>query len=135
MFLFASQEVSSASYTGTLLARWLPHLTAAELRHLVIWGRKIGHALAYGVLTVLVYYAARKTKRLRRGALPFAVIFAMIVALADEGYQSGLDYRTGTFDDVLLDGLGSGVAALGLYLGSKIKRQHKEVAEDAKDKH
>lgn len=133
MFLFASQEASSASYTGTLLAKWLPHLSPSELRQLVIWGRKIGHAVAYGVLTLLVYYAARNTKRLKRGALLLAVGFAIMVAIVDEGYQSRLPYRTGTFDDVLLDGLGTGVAALGLYLRSKIRRQHKEVAEDAKD--
>lgn len=134
MFLFAGQESSSASYMGTLLARWLPHLSASELKQLVLWGRKIGHVLAYGVLTLIVYSAARKTQRLKRGALPVAMLLALIVAMADEGYQSRLDYRSGTFDDVLLDGLAIGVTALGLYLKSKITGQHKEVAEDVENK-
>ncbi len=133
MFLFANHEASGANYTGTFLARLLPHLSGAELRQLVVVGRKIGHVLAYGVLTLIVYFAANKTKRLRRAALPVAVVFALAVAMADEGYQSSLNHRTGTFDDVLIDGFGIGLATLSLWIGTWLRKKHKEVAEDVED--
>jgi len=133
MFLFAGQEASSASETGMLLARLFPHLSSAELRQLVLVARKAGHVVAYGLLTVIVYYAARKTKRLSGFALPFAAAFSLLVALADEAYQSRLYYRTGTLQDVLIDGLGIGAAVLGLWLAARIKGQNKGVAEDVED--
>ena len=133
MFLFASQEASSANYTGTFLARMLPHLSSAELRQMVLAGRKIGHVLAYAFLTLIVYYASRKTKQMRRGALFFAVVFSLVVAMADEGYQSRLRHRTGTFDDVLIDALGIGLTALGLWIGTRLSKKNKEVGEDAEN--
>lgn len=133
MFLFAGQEASSASQTGRWLAKLLPHLSGAELRELVFAARKIGHVLAYGLLTLLVYYAARKTKRLSRLALPFSVAFSLVVALADETYQSRLYYRTGTLNDVLIDGLGIGAAVLGVWLTARFRGDSKEVAEDVED--
>lgn len=134
MFLFAGQEVSSASYTNKLLARWLPHLSNAEIKQLVVLARKAGHVLAYGVLTLIVYYAARRTKKLRRGALPFATLFAVAVALMDERYQSRLHYRTGSLNDVLIDALGIGIIALVLWLRQIVEKRHKEVAENVEDK-
>ncbi len=133
MFLFASQEASSANYTGTFLARLLPHLSGAELRQLVLVARKVGHVVAYGFLTLIVYYAARKTKGLRRGALPFAVVFALTVAMADEAYQNRLTHRTGAFGDVLIDGLGMTLTALGLWIHTRLRKKHKEVMDDAED--
>ena len=134
MFLFAGQEASSASYTNSFLARWLPHLSATELRQLTLVGRKMVHVVAYGFLTLIVYYAGRKTKKLSRRALPLAVGFAFVIALIDEGYQNQLSYRTGSLKDVLFDGLGMAVTALGLWLGTRIRRKRKEVAEDVEDK-
>jgi VanZ family protein len=134
MFLFAGQDASSAGYTSSLLARWLPHLSAAELRQLVFLARKAVHVVAYAVLTLIVYLAARRTKGLRRVALPFAGGFAFIVAMADEKYQSRLLHRTGTVNDVLIDALGIGVTVLGLWVMIRIKRQNKEVVEDVEDK-
>ncbi|NMB19353.1 MAG: VanZ family protein [Firmicutes bacterium] len=134
MFLFASQEASSASYTSSFLARWLPHLSAAELRQLTVIARKAVHVAAYGVLTLITYYASRKTKKLHRIALPLSVVFALLVAMLDEGYQNRLLYRTGSAQDVLIDGLGIAVTALGLWLTSRWRKQHKEVAEDVENK-
>lgn len=131
MFSFASQEVSSASYTGQLLAKFLPHLSGAELRRYVLLGRKLGHVLAYGLLTLIVYYAALKTKKMRRGALGLAALFAFIVAIADESYQSILHYRSGTLNDVLIDGIGIGVVVVVLWLMEQRRRkQNKEVDEE-----
>jgi len=134
MFLFASQEASSASYTNTFLARFLPHLSAAELRQLTLIARKAVHVFAYGVLTLITYYAGRRTKRLRRAALPLAVAFSFLVAILDEAYQSRLLYRTGSLTDVFIDGLGITATAFGLWMVSKWRRRHKEVAEDAQNK-
>ncbi|HKM43044.1 MAG TPA: VanZ family protein [Limnochordia bacterium] len=134
MFLFASQEASSASYTNSFLARWLPHLSAAELRQLTLIARKAVHVLAYGVLTLIVYYAGRKTRKMRPIALPLAVVFAFLVAILDEGYQNRLLYRTGSVEDVLIDGLGIAVAALGLWIATRWSKQNKEVAEDVENK-
>ena len=134
MFLFASQEASSASYTNSFLARWLPHLSAAELRQLTLIARKAVHVLAYGVLTLIVYYAGRKTRKMRPIALPLAVVFAFLVAILDEGYQNRLLYRTGSVEDVLIDGLGIAVAALGLWIATRWSKKNKEVAEDVENK-
>jgi VanZ family protein len=134
MFLFASQEASSASYTNSFLARWLPHLSAAELRQLTLVGRKMVHVAAYGFLTLIVYYAGRKTRRMRPIALRLAVVFAFLVAILDEGYQSRLLYRTGSVEDVLIDGAGIAVAALGLWIATRWSKQSKEVAEDVENK-
>lgn len=56
-----------------------------------------------------------------------------MVALADETYQSRLYYRTGTLNDVLIDGLGIGAAALGVWLTARFRGDSKEVAEDVED--
>jgi len=134
MFLFASQEGSSDIYTGTFLARLLPHLSSAELRQVVLVARKVGHVVAYGFLTLIVNYAARKTNRLRTRALPFAVVFAVIVAMADEAYQYRLTHRTGTFADVLIDGLGIVLTTFGVWISTRVRKKDKEVVNDAEDK-
>ncbi|HHT89449.1 MAG: VanZ family protein [Bacillota bacterium] len=130
MFLFAGQEASSAGFSSTLLQRLWPHLTRSELRHWVLVLRKAGHFLAYAVLTLLVYYAARRTKKLQRAALPIAAAFAFLVAIADENYQSRLHYRTGTWQDVLIDGLGIALTVLGVFVCARIRKKRKEVAKE-----
>jgi len=80
VFLFNRHDVSGAGYTAQLLARWFPQLSAAELRQYVWFLRKVGHVLAYGVLTYLVHRAALKTKGLRGRALLSAVLLALLVA-------------------------------------------------------
>lgn len=134
MFIFAGQEASSASHTGQFLSRWLPHLSAAEIREYVFMARKAVHVGAYGLLTLLAYWAARRTKKLKRVALPFSIVFAFIVAAGDEGYQSFLHHRTGTIEDVLIDGIGIGVVAAALFfIGRRDNKRNKEVAENVED--
>lgn len=133
MFLFAGQEASSASNTKIFLTRWLPHLSSSEIGQLVLVARKAGHLLAYGLLTLIVYFAARKTKKLHGAALLFAMAFAFVVALLDEGFQSRLQYRTGTINDVFLDGLGICLTGLGLWINARIKKRNKEVAREDGD--
>lgn len=126
MFIYAAQEASSAGFTNSLLAKWLPHLNHGEIKRLVVITRKIGHVAAYGLLTFIVYLAASKTKKLRRGALPFAMAFAFLVAGADETYQSRLVYRTGSWSDVLIDGIGIVLVALVLWISGRREEKHKE---------
>ena len=111
MFVFAGQQESSAAATAQFLARWLPHLKKAEIQQFVFWTRKVGHAAAYAVFTLLAFNALRVTSGLKRRALPLAVLSAFIVAVADETYQMRLSHRTGTWSDVLIDGIGIGLAA------------------------
>lgn len=134
MFLYASQEASSAGYTSKLMAKWFPWLSYSQIREYVLVVRKAGHVLAYGVLTLIVYTAARKTKRIHRVALPSAIVFAIVVAIADETYQRRLAYRTGSWWDVVIDGVGITVVALAIILKSWMnQRTNREVIEDVED--
>lgn len=123
IFLYAGQEASSAGATNKWMAKLLPWLNNAELRNYVLVYRKTVHVLAYGVLTFLVYLAARRTKFLRSKALPFAVLFSLFVAIADESYQRRLAYRTGSWHDVLIDIVGIGVVVLGILARNRFKRK------------
>ncbi|MDI9440590.1 MAG: VanZ family protein [Firmicutes bacterium] len=134
IFIFAGDEISSSTFTAELLAKLLPHLGRAEIREYVVLVRKAGHFLAYGLLTLLVYRAAAKTKGMQRYALPGAAFFALMVAVADESYQQFLVHRTGVWTDVLIDGSGVAVTVLGIVLYGKLRRKTSmEVREDAQD--
>lgn len=135
MFVFAGQQDSSAAATAQLLARWLPHFGKAEIQQLVFWIRKLGHVAAYGVLTLLVFNAVRVTSGLKRRALPLAVLSAFIVAVVDEAYQMRLPHRTGTWSDVLIDGIGIGLAAgcLHYWMVGRDKRISEEHIREDKE--
>lgn len=135
LFVFAGQEASSAGFTSQLLAKWLPQLTNAQIRSYVVVVRKTGHVVAYGLLTLMVYYAALKTSKSRKGALLFAIGFAFLVAFLDERYQRRMPHRTGSWLDVAIDGLGIGLVAISILVGTRMKnKQYVEVMEDVEDK-
>jgi len=129
MFVFAGKQESGAAVTAQFLAKWLPHLERAEIQHLVFWIRKAGHVAAYGLFTLLSFNALRVTSGLRRRALPGAVLLAFAVAILDEAYQMRLLHRTGAWSDVLIDGIGIGVTALGLYYW--IAKREKEISQES----
>lgn len=134
MFIFAGDEISSSTFTGKLLAKWLPHAGSAQIRGYVMLVRKAGHFFAYGLLAFLVYRAAMKTKRLQRLALPVAAVFAILVAIGDESYQRFLAHRTGAWMDVLIDGAGIMLTVISIRLHTKYRRRLDwEVREDVKD--
>lgn len=133
MFLFTRQDISSAGHTTQLLARWFPQLSAAELRHYVIVLRKLGHVLAYSLLTLLVYLAADKTEKARGRAVWVAVLAAFFVAAADEYYQTRLQHRSGAWQDVLIDLLGIAATGRALWLRARMKEKHREVKDNAED--
>jgi len=129
IFLFSRNDVSGAGYTAELLAKWFPHLSRAELRHYVFLLRKVGHVLAYGLLTFLAYLAARKTKKLQARPVLTAVLASLLVAAVDESYQVHLQHRSGVWEDVLIDFLGIAAVGSGLWLAARRRNKHKEVAE------
>lgn len=134
LFIYAGQEISSASHTSELLKRWLPQLTSAQIKSFVFVLRKLGHVVAYGLLTLIVYFAAFKTSKSRKIALPLALVFSLVVACLDERYQSRLSHRTGSRHDVLIDGIGILLVAIGILVGTRRKkRQGMEVMEDVEN--
>lgn len=134
MFLFAGDEVSSSTFTGRLLKKWLPWLGPGEIRHWVFILRKLGHLAAYALLTVIVHAAARRTPGLRRAALTFALGFALLVAVFDESYQKFLIHRTGSWTDVLIDGAGVALAGALIFLRRRRKEKtNLEVTEDVEN--
>jgi VanZ family protein len=124
LIAFESTAMMSAENTGHLLlalARFLdPQITLAQLELLNRVGRKIGHGIGYGVLSLLMLRAWWATLTLPRSAtrLPswwamvtawsapaavLALLSAAAVAVLDEWHQMSLPGRTGTIRDVALD--------------------------------
>jgi VanZ family protein len=81
------------------------HLPAAEVAL-----RKLGHALGYLVLALLLLRALRRSGV--RLALPAALGAALAYAISDEWHQSFVPGRTATARDVAIDGIGIALAAL-----------------------
>ncbi|MGA2000047.1 MAG: VanZ family protein [Terriglobales bacterium] len=124
LIAFESTSLMSSENTGHLLlaiARFFdPHITFAQLLRLNEVGRKIGHGIGYGILSLLMLRAWWATLMLPRTAtrLPpwsamltswsaraavLALLSAAAVAGLDEWHQAFLPGRTGTIRDVALD--------------------------------
>lgn len=105
------------SYRNTLgllegLLSWLP-LTAAAIEALNSYLRKAGHAVAYGSLYFLWFRAFRGQRGFGPGrAFLWSLALCLLLAVMDEGHQSFLASRTGSFRDVALDLGGAGLGAL-----------------------
>ncbi|HXE89705.1 MAG TPA: VanZ family protein [Terriglobales bacterium] len=92
--------------------------------------RKLGHVVAYGLLSWLALRAARATAQEHRADQPrwklrWAVLALGIVLLtsgSDELLQSYTKERTGTFRDVALDCFGAILAQGALLVAAKRKR-------------
>ena len=113
VFLFSAQPESSAGSMNSWLHQLLPHLSRSDIREMVFLLRKATHVVAYGVAALLFFYAVIGTKVLRRHPFFWAGVLAFATAGLDEWYQSTLPHRTGSFTDVLIDGIGI-VGLLGL---------------------
>ena len=72
--------------------------------------RKLGHMLAYGVLTFLWFRSFQlHWPERRRLCLFLAVLSSLVVALMDEGHQAMVGTRTGSVMDIGWDMAGAGL--------------------------
>lgn len=99
------------------LMQWLlsgyPSMTYQDIESIHWYLRKFGHMIAYGVLYLLWFRAWKRQVPHRSGlSLKLALLFSLVVALLDEGYQTFFPERTGSLADVALDMTGAGLAAL-----------------------
>jgi VanZ family protein len=150
LIAFESTAMMSAENTSHLLraiARFLdPQITLAHLNLLNRVGRKIGHGIGYGVLSLLMLRAWWATLTLPRSAtrLPswsamvtawsaraavLALLSAAAVAVLDEWHQTFLPGRTGTIRDVVLDTTAAAFVQL-VILAARGGRGKQEVISD-----
>lgn len=71
--------------------------------------RKLGHALVFGALAALWWWALHP---LARRPIPIAAAIALLYAVLDEYHQSFVEGRSGTVSDVAFDLAGIVVASL-----------------------
>ena len=123
---FFSTDVLSSNQTGSVIEPILHKVvhtidpTASEkavwVGHLLL--RKLGHLSEYGCLAVLWAIGLRKTSGWsRRRVLMMALIFSVGYAGFDEWHQTFTLERSGTIQDVIIDGIG---ALIGLGILSLI---------------
>jgi VanZ family protein len=80
--------------------------------------RKLGHAFAFGSLTVLWWWTLRP---LTRNPLPAAAGIALLYAISDEYHQSFVEGRHGSAVDVVVDAIGIVVAVLALRYDPRVR--------------
>jgi hypothetical protein len=86
--------------------------------------RKTGHLVAYGFLGGLTLFAALRTWSRSRLTIAIALLFPLLVSIADETKQSFTVYRTGTPWDVLLDFIGAAlVVSVGMLAGQRAGKE------------
>lgn len=89
--------------------------------------RKLGHMLAYGVLTFLWFRSFQLHWPERRGLCLFLAVFcSLAVALLDEGHQSLVSSRSGSLRDIGWDMAGAGVATFGILVFWKSSTTRKQ---------
>ena len=132
--LWASGDQLGTETTGPWV-KWL--LTALfgtvptaklELLHHAL--RKLGHVVAYALLSWLALRAARATARDHSGIqsgwswrwATLALGLALLTSASDELLQSHTQKRTGTYRDVILDCFGAALAQGVLLVAAKRKR-------------
>jgi VanZ family protein len=137
-----STPLMSSANTGHLLlaiARFFdPRITLAQLQLLNAVGRKIGHGLGYGILSLLMLRGWWATLMLPRSAtrLPswtamvttwsaratvLALLSTAAAASLDEWHQAFLPGRTGTIRDVALDTMAAAFVQL-LIIAARVVR-------------
>lgn len=119
ILLFSAQPESSAGHMSRTFLFLFPNLSPAQIVDVVFYLRKGGHVAAYFVGTLLILFAVHGTPLLRRRPYLAALILSFGVAALDEWYQTTLPHRSGTVDDVLIDGIGIISALLAAYAVSR----------------
>ena len=100
--IISSGDGASGEFTRRLLAALGLEGTSLDLANLLL--RKSGHVVYYAVLTGLL------TRSFQRRALAAGLAFA--TAVVDEVRQSTFASRTGTWVDLVYDGIGITLALL-----------------------
>jgi VanZ family protein len=118
-----STNLGSAEHTGRILYPIFHFLFEMDSAGFPVWHallRKAGHIVGYFTLSVLLFRSWRATfpRLSTRWCLQWATVAALstsLVAMLDEGHQSFLPSRTGTFRDVILDNTAGLVAQIALF--------------------
>lgn len=92
----------------------LPNLSSGLPQDLLL--RKLAHAVAFGVLALLIEWALPKNIRRLAVAIGYAGVVSLAYALIDEMHQTFVAGRHGAATDVLIDGAGITLALLLQYL-------------------
>ncbi len=93
-------------------ARWFP----------IIAGLKVSHMIEYGILFLLVWYAAIMTTAYDSlSAFALALMITVLYGLTDEFHQIFISTRTATLIDVVADGVGGLIAQSAVTLLSSLK--------------
>ncbi len=135
ILLFSAQPESSAGHMSRSFFYLFPNLSGAQIVELVFYLRKAGHVAAYFFGALLILYAVYGTPLLRRRPYLAALLLSFSVAALDEGYQTTLPHRSGTVEDVLIDGVGIVSALLVAYavsrrVGSRAEKEEMVYAEN-----
>ncbi|MGH2957729.1 MAG: VanZ family protein [Solirubrobacterales bacterium] len=83
-------------------------------------GRNLGHFGGYALLAAAWCWALWGRVR---NALAWAAILALTYAAVDEYHQTFVEGRTGTWEDVVLDGLGIAAALLAIRIRASRRRR------------
>lgn len=124
-----STELLSSSNTGhfaySVLTFLFGHIDPVKFLYWHGIGRKIGHVLGYGILSVLLFRAWKATilapempKWCWRWA-QLAFFMTVLVASLDEWHQTFLPSRTGSIRDVFLDSVAAFAAQILVFLWIK----------------
>jgi VanZ family protein len=119
IFYLSSQAGSPENSAGWLMAllrsiapQLAERLTPEQLHALNYAFRKLGHGTGYFALTLLGYWAFRRSFGMdSRRALRWAILTSLLRAILDEIHQAFVPGRTGTPVDVLIDAVGIALAA------------------------
>jgi VanZ family protein len=118
--LFSSEHTSSALYSVITQVFGPVSPLAFDIWHHYL--RKVGHVVAFFILSYLLFRAWRATLPARGSglwALPWArvsLLMSVMVATLDEWHQSTIPSRTGNFHDVILDSTAALAAQIFLWL-------------------
>ncbi|MBI4750152.1 MAG: VanZ family protein [Acidobacteria bacterium] len=131
---FFSTDVLSSNQTGSVIEPLIHKVVrtidptaspkAVWLGHLLL--RKLGHLTEYACLAILWAVVLRKVSGWsHRSVLLMALIFSVGYAVIDEWHQTFTLERSGTIQDVIIDGMGAliGLGILSLIWWWKIRRE------------
>jgi VanZ family protein len=95
-----------------------------ELHWWEVVGRNLGHFVGYALLAVAWVWALAGRAR---GPLVLAAVLSLAYAVSDEYHQTFVEGRTGTWEDVVIDGLG--IATALLLIRARLSRRRSGSAE------